>query len=121
MVPIKNKPNAMKCENHRTISILTHASEIVLGVLTKTLQFIAERDNCIGEAQYGVRKRMSTRDAIAALRGLMEKDYNQPINQSIKIYIAPLQDLYSEAQRQHGRDIHVCFVDYDKAFHRVEI
>jgi len=30
MVSLKKKPNAMTCEDHRTISLLTHASKIVL-------------------------------------------------------------------------------------------
>ena|SRR6218665_379335 len=48
-VPLKKKPNAMTCEDHRTISLLEHASKIVLRVLTKRIQFRAERDNCIGK------------------------------------------------------------------------
>src|SRR6218665_3971228 len=38
MVLLKKKPNAMTCEDHRTISLLTYASKIVLRVLTKSSQ-----------------------------------------------------------------------------------
>src|SRR6218665_3723247 len=85
----------MTCEDHRTISLLTHASKIVLRVLTKRLQSRAERDNCIGD-QYGFRKGKGTRDAIGALRVLTERSL------------------------QHGQNIYVCFVDYEKAFDRVD-
>src|SRR6218665_894241 len=96
MVLLKKKSNAMTCEDHRTISLLTHASKIVLRVLTKRLKSRAERDNCIGEDQYGFRKGKGTRDAIGALRVLTERSL------------------------QHGQDIYVCFVDYEKAFDRVD-
>ena len=38
MVPLKKKPNAMTCEDNRTISLLTHASKVVLRVLTKRIK-----------------------------------------------------------------------------------
>ena len=96
MVPIKKKPNATTCEDHRTISLLTHASKIVLRVLTKRMQSRAETNDCLGEDQYGFRKGRGTRDAIGALRVLTERSI------------------------QHGQDIYICFVDYEKAFDRVD-
>src|SRR6218665_669811 len=77
MVPLKKKPNAMTSEDHRTISLLTHASKNMLRVLTKRLQSRAKRDNCIGEDQYGFRKGKGTRDAIGALRVLTERSLQQ--------------------------------------------
>ena len=50
----------------------------------------------MGEDQFGFRKCRGTRDAIAALRVLTERDL------------------------QHGQEIYVCFVDYEKAFDRVD-
>ena len=47
MVPLMKKPNAVTCEDHRTNSLLTHASKIVLRVLTKRIKPIAERDELI--------------------------------------------------------------------------
>src|SRR6218665_3303380 len=92
MVTLKKKTNAMTCEDHRTISLLTHASKIVLRVLTKRLQSRAERDNCIGEDQYGFRKGKGTRDAIGALRVMTERSL------------------------QHGQNIDVCFCRLRKGF-----
>ena len=34
-VPIQKKENAVDCEDHRTISLICHASEIMLEVLTR--------------------------------------------------------------------------------------
>src|SRR6218665_2194556 len=97
MVPLKKKPNAMTCEDHRTISLLTHALKIVLRVLTKRLQSRAERDNCIGEDQYGFRKGKGTRDAIGTLRVMTERSL------------------------QHGQNIDVCFCRLRKGFRSIEL
>ena len=70
MVSLKKKPNAMTYEDHRTISLLTHALKIVLRVLTKRIQSRAERDSCIGEDQYGFRKGKGTRNAIRVAKHL---------------------------------------------------
>src|ERR1043165_3207476 len=96
VIPIQKKRNAINCEDHRTISLLTHASKILLRIITKRLQTKAETDNCLGEEQYGFRKGRGTRDAVAALRVIAERSI------------------------QHGQDIYICFVDYEKAFDRVD-
>jgi len=97
LIPLKKKQHATTCEDHRTIiSLLTHASKILLKIITKRLQAKAEADKWLGEDQFGFRKCRGTRDAIAALRVLTERDL------------------------QHGQEIYVCFVDYEKAFDRVD-
>jgi len=52
-----------------TISLLTHASKVLLRVLTKRLQAKAEADGCLGEYQLGFRKGSGTR----ALRIMAER------------------------------------------------
>src|ERR1043165_900868 len=96
VIPIQKKRNAINCEDHRTISLLTHASKILLRIITKRLQTKAETDKCLGEEQYWFRKGRGTRDAVAALRVIAERSI------------------------QHGQDIYICFVDYEKAFDRVD-
>jgi Reverse transcriptase (RNA-dependent DNA polymerase)/Endonuclease/Exonuclease/phosphatase family len=96
VIPIQKKPNATKCEEYRTISLLTHASKILLRIITRRLQTKAETDKCLGEDQYGFRKGKGTRDAVGALRVLTERSI------------------------QHGQDVYICFVDYEKAFDRVD-
>jgi len=88
LIPLKKKPNALKCEDHRTISLITHASKIVIRILTKRVQAKTEAVNGLGEDQFGFRRGRGTRDATGALRVLTERSL------------------------QHGQDICVCFVDY---------
>src|SRR3984885_14147392 len=96
MVPIKKKPNASKCEDHRTISLITHAAKIMIRILTRRIQAKTEAINEIGDDQFGFRKGMGTRDAIGSLRVLTER--------SCEI----------------GQEVYICFVDYEKAFDRVD-
>ena len=35
LIPLKKKPIATECSDHRTISLVSHASKIVLEILTK--------------------------------------------------------------------------------------
>src|SRR6218665_3525325 len=96
MIPIKKKTNAMMCEEYRTISLLTHSSNILLKVIAKRLQTKAEADKCLGEDQFGFRKGRGTRDAIGALRMLKERSL------------------------EHKQEVYICFVDYEKAYDRVD-
>lgn len=38
IIRMKNKPRATACEDHRTTSLLTHASKITIRMLTKRVQ-----------------------------------------------------------------------------------
>ena len=67
LMPLKKKVNVVRCKEYRSISLLTHASEVLLRVLTKRLQAKAEADGCLGEDQFGFRKGRGTRDAIGTL------------------------------------------------------
>src|SRR3984885_9688321 len=69
---------------------------VLLKVLTRRLQAKAEADGCIGDDQFGFRKGRGTRDAIGALRKLTERSL------------------------EHDREMFICFVDYEKAFDRVD-
>lgn len=59
------------CEDQRTISLLSHASKIII-ILAKRVQAKTEAANGLGEDQFGFRKGMETRDAIGTLRVLTE-------------------------------------------------
>lgn len=91
MVPLQKKPNALDCSDHRTISLIAHASKILLKILTKRLEAKVETIHFIGEDPFGFRRGRGTRDAIAMLR------------------------TSSERSLQHGKDTFVCFVDYEKS------
>ena len=38
LIPLPKKTNAMECEEYRTISLICHASKILLKVLTKRIE-----------------------------------------------------------------------------------
>ncbi|KAJ2945082.1 hypothetical protein O0L34_g9136 [Tuta absoluta] len=87
----KNKGNVADCGNYRAIKLTSHALKIWERVLAKRLSSIAN----ITPNQCGFRSGASTTDAIHAIRILMEK--------------------YKSLQR----DLHLIFIDLEKAFDRV--
>ena len=96
VVPMEKKPNATDCGDFRTISLLGHAAKVMLKILTKRIEAKVQAIGHIGEDQFGFRRGVGTRDAIAVLRVLGERSI------------------------QHGRTVNICFVDYEKAFDRVD-
>jgi antitoxin component of MazEF toxin-antitoxin module len=47
IIPIPKKPNAMKCEEYRTISLISHASKIMLKILAKRMEIKVQVYNII--------------------------------------------------------------------------
>jgi Reverse transcriptase (RNA-dependent DNA polymerase) len=95
IIPIKKKSGTTSCEEHRTISLLTHASKIMVRILAKRVQAKTDSIGGLGDDQFGFRKGVGTRDAIGTLRVLTERSC------------------------QNGQNVYICFVDYEKAFDRV--
>ncbi|KAK3519801.1 hypothetical protein QTP70_006182 [Hemibagrus guttatus] len=92
LVPIfKNKGDVQSCSNYRGIKLMSHTMKLWERVVEARLRKVVE----ICEQQYGFMPRKSTRDAIFALRILMEK--------------------YRDGQRE----LHCVFVDLEKAYDRV--
>lgn len=91
-LPKKNK--ARKCEDHRTISLMSHAVKIFMRIIFNRIQ--GKCDKYLGRSQYGFRKGTGTREAILGLSLIAER--------------------YLEVRRE----LYVCFVDYKKAFDRIE-
>src|SRR5207248_220133 len=94
MIPIPKKVNATECADHRTISLISHASKILLKIITKRLENKAEM--IMGKTQFGFRRGCGTREAIGVMRTVCERSL------------------------EHGNDIFICFVDFEKAFDRVD-
>jgi len=92
MIPIKKKANAVECGDYRTLSLICHASQILLKVLNIRIENKAE--DFIGENQFGFLKGRGTRKAIVVLRTLCERSI------------------------EHDQEVYVCFVDFEKAFDR---
>lgn len=87
------KPQTTKCEEHRTISLLVHASKVILRLLTSRMESKAEA--FLSNDQFSFRKGVGTREAIAVVR------------------------LIGERCIDHEQDVYVCFVDYEKVLNRV--
>ena len=94
MVPIWKKKGSKKdCSTYRGISLLSHVGKMYAKILEQRTR--AKTEHLLSDAQFGFRKGRGCTDAIFALRQLCEKsiEYNQ--------------------------DLHLVFVDQEKAFDRV--
>ena len=65
-IPIPKKGNAKECSNYRTITLISHASKIMLKILQARLQQYVNRE--LPDVQAGFRKGRGTRDQIASIR-----------------------------------------------------
>jgi hypothetical protein len=54
MVALKKKPKAIKCSNHRTISLFTHTAKVVGRILRRTAEKKPEDVN-VHYGQFGFR------------------------------------------------------------------
>jgi len=93
-IAIPKKRNAIECELHRTISLLSHVTKIILRVLMMRARRKI-RDQ-IADEQYGFMKDKGRRNAIFNLRILGERAIEMQ------------------------KDLYVCFIDYQKAFDNVK-
>ncbi|KAL1446687.1 hypothetical protein WDU94_006588 [Cyamophila willieti] len=91
---IPKKTGTTKCNEHRTLSLLSHASKILTNILINRIEDKIEVT--LSDDQFGFRKGRGTRDAILSLRMLLEKRLKKNLN----TYIA--------------------FIDLEKAFDQVE-
>ena len=88
------KGNAKECSNYRTITLISHATKVMLKILQARLQQYMNRE--LPDAQAGFRKGRGTRDQIANICWIMEK------------------------AREFQKTIYFCFIDYAKAFDFVD-
>jgi len=93
-VLLQKKPNAQRCEDHSLISLICHTSKILLRVINNRLR--ARMRNYIGWDQFGFRKVLGTREAVAVTRTRSERNI------------------------EHNQDVYVRFVDYEKTCDRVD-
>ena len=93
MIALKKKPQATKCSDHRTISLIAHTAKIVAKILRRRIE--KKIEDVLGEDQFGFRRGKGTRDAIGMLR------------------------IISERTLEIDEELSVCFIDWQKAFDRV--
>ncbi|CAF4350556.1 unnamed protein product [Rotaria magnacalcarata] len=70
-IPIPKNGTVKDCSNYRTIALISHASKIMLKIIQRRLQPFLERE--LPDTQAGFRKGRGTRDQIANLRWIIEK------------------------------------------------
>lgn len=91
----KEKAQTKTCEEHRTISLISHASKIILRIIKRRSAVRAME--FIGKSQFGFRKGCGTREAIGMFMTII-----------------------IERQLNLKKDIYACFIDFEKAFDRVD-
>ena len=70
-IRIPKKGNVKECSNHRTISLISHASKTLLKIINNRLKQKLESE--IAEEQAGFRAGIGTRDHIVNIRNIIEK------------------------------------------------
>ena len=70
-IPSQKKGNAKECSNYRTITLISHASKVMLKILQARLQQYVNHK--LPDVQAGFRKDRGTRDQIASIRCIIEK------------------------------------------------
>ena len=94
VVKLPKKANTKRCEEHRTLSLIPHCSKILLKTMYERIY--SKVDSFIQKDQFGFRRKVGTREAIGTLRVLYEKAIH------------------------FGQSTYVCFVDYEKAFDKID-
>ena len=71
-IPIPKKGNAKECSNYRTIALISHTSKVLLKILQAKLQQYVNHE--LPDVQAGFRKDRGTRDQIANICWIIEKE-----------------------------------------------
>ena len=66
MIALKKKPQATKCSDRRTISLIEYTAKIVAKILRRRIE--RKIEDVLGEDQFGFRRGKGTRDATGMLR-----------------------------------------------------
>jgi hypothetical protein len=93
-IPLPKKERAVDCEDHRTISLMSHVTKIFTRIILKRMRNKINPE--IADEQCGFVADKSTSNAIFILRTLVER--------SIEVQV----------------DLYLCFIDYTKAFDKVK-
>ena len=84
----------MKCSDYRTISLMSHTLKVLLTIVNRRME--NRIDATLSQMQFGFRAKKGTRVAVVLFKTLIQR--------SLEV----------------NRQIYVCYVDYEKAFDRVE-
>ena len=92
-IKLPKKKNTMECSEHRTISLISHVTKVILKVILRRNEKAIDQE--IEETQSGFSSGVGTREGILNLRLIFDK------------YLEVKQNVF------------VCYIDYEKAFDRV--
>ena len=93
-IPISKKGNAKQSSDNHSITLISHASKVMLKIFQARLQQYVNSE--LPDVQAGFRKGRGTRDQIANICWIMEK------------------------ARKFQKNFYFCFIDYAKAFDCVD-
>ena len=93
-IPIPKKGNAKECSNYRAVALISHSSKVMLKLLQTRLQHCMNHE--LPYVQAGFRKGRESRDQIASIHWITEKE------------------------REFQKNIYFCFIDYAKAIDCVD-
>ena len=93
-IPIPKKGNTKECSDFHIITLISHASKVMLKILQARLQQYMIRE--LPDVQTGFRKGRGTRDQISNIPWIIKK------------------------AREFLKNIYLCFTDYAKAFDCVD-
>ena len=93
-ITIPKKPGAVECSLHRTISLMSQITKIILKVILNRNKRKLKQE--IAEEQYGFSEGKGTRNAIFIMKMLLER--------AIEVQ----------------KEVYMCFIDYEKAFDKVK-
>ena len=93
-ITLPKKAGTTKCELHRTISLISHMTKVILKILLQRIRGRTKGE--ISEEQFGFMPDKGTRNAIFILRMITERCVEMQ------------------------KDVYVCFIDYTKAFGKVK-
>ena len=71
MITLKKKPQATKCSDHRTISLIARTAKISAKILRRRIE--KKIEDVVEEDQFGFRRGKGTRDAVGMLRITSER------------------------------------------------
>ena len=72
LIPVPKKGSTKVCANHQTVAFISHAGNVMLKILHSRLQHYANQE--LPDVQAGFRKGRGTRDHIANIRQIIEKE-----------------------------------------------
>lgn len=93
-IALPKKPGAKRCEEYRTISLMSHMLKLFLKVIHRRIYQKCEKQ--ISQNQFGFMKAVGTREALFGVQVLIQRC------------------------RDVNCDVYACLIDYEKAFDRVQ-